>query len=313
MSTGSFAALMALSHTQTKESQSAVQMALQQRARRDEQKRKQQEEQARKERELERQIRLKHFEDERRERESQQRREEERQSREADLQRREEAQRDALRYGPKKAKSMSGEAKWPASSSQTQTRDDVRRRRLPDDDDDDNVGGEGLQLTREEKRRRKVEAEMRRVYSPAKRTAHTGGYHKSGRRLPGGAVDVTSSTPFAESTAPSSSGSRLSVRERLAAMPNTLTRLNVVKRDTRTIDEIVQDRAKARQVSVLGGEQALGFSDWFPSKKKDTPKNPLPSAAAPARASASASPSPGGHTPASRTYLWFAPTPVCLS
>jgi len=52
----------------------------------------------------------------------------------------------------------------------------------------------------------------------------------------------------------------------------TLTKLNVVKRDTRTIDEIVQDRAKAK---TLDGDKAREFSDWFGTSKKKDKTSPL--------------------------------------
>ncbi|KAF9065832.1 hypothetical protein BDP27DRAFT_1331445, partial [Rhodocollybia butyracea] len=52
-------------------------------------------------------------------------------------------------------------------------------------------------------------------------------------------------------------------------MPNTLTKLNTVKRDTRTIDEILQDRAKAKELKTLDGDDALAFDDWFGERKKE--------------------------------------------
>jgi len=70
------------------------------------------------------------------------------------------------------------------------------------------------------------------------------------------------------------------VKARIAAMPNGLTKLNINKRDTRTIDEILQDRAKARETKILDGEEAKEFNDWFGGKKKDVPKPPLPPASA---------------------------------
>lgn len=69
-----FAALMALSATQTKQSQDSVQSALIQRQQKEELRRKQQEEKERKEKELENKLRLKHFEDAKRHEEMMQRR-----------------------------------------------------------------------------------------------------------------------------------------------------------------------------------------------------------------------------------------------
>jgi len=282
---------MALSATQTRESQSAVQVALAQRQRKEELKRKQQEEQDKKQQEIERKLRMKHFEDQKREEEQKRRAEELERAKEAAMQRREDEQRDALRYGPKKAKAVSSTSdspspKWPSSSSQNRTREEVRRRRLPDDEDDNAPEF----LTREEKRERKQQQEMRRLFNTTKRSSHTGGYSKSGRRLPGGAVDVTTTSRTSDAT----SGSK-SVKERLAAMPNTLTKLNVVKRDTRTIDEILQDRAKAKEGKVLDGDEAREFTDWFGSSKKE--KDAVKKSAGP-----SASDS-GANTPSSRKCL----------
>lgn len=291
---------MALSASQTKESQTAVQTALAQRQRNEELKRKQQAEQDRKEQENARKLRLKHFEDERREQERKQRMEEVRQAKEAALQKREDEARDILRYGPKKAKALTsgpeGSApKWPSSASQSRAREDVRNRRLPDDEDEDSAPEF---LTREEKRERKQEKERRKLFHPTKRPSNAGGYSKPGRRLPGGAVDVTTTSQMADMA----SGSK-SVKERIAAMPNTLTKLNTVKRDTRTIDEILQDRAKAREFKVLDGDEAREFNDWFgTAKKKEAAKNPS------TQLSASAANS-GANTPASRKYF---STVLCL-
>jgi protein SPT2 len=84
-----------------------------------------------------------------------------------------------------------------------------------------------------------------------------------------------------------------------------LTKLNVVKRDTRTIDEILQDRAKAREAKILDGDDAREFNDWFGgSKKKESPKKPV----LPTTGSA---PSSGANTPTSlnsayAAYQWLA-------
>ncbi|KAH7928064.1 hypothetical protein BV22DRAFT_1103260 [Leucogyrophana mollusca] len=275
-----FAALMALSASQTKETQSAVQTALQQRQRNEEIRRKKQEEHERKQREEEAKLRQKRFEDEKKERELEARRLADQQKLELEKARREEEQRNTLLYGPKKTKSAS---KWPSSNGQS--REEVRRRRLPSDDDDGSrPGSPAIALTREEKRQRKLEAEMRRTYH-LKRSSS--GYSKAGKRLPGGAIDATS--------APNSSAndSSQSVKARLAALPNTLTKLNVVKRDTRTIDEILQDRAKAREGAVLDGDDAKEFNDWFSkAKKKDLVKTAAQSTTAAASAGSSGANSP---------------------
>ena len=282
---------MALSATQTRESQSAVQTALAQRQQKEELRRKQQEERERQQQEIERKLRLKHFDDQRREEERRRLAEQAEKATEAAQRRREDELRDALRYGPKKAKIIcsrpgSPEPKWPTSSTQNHTREEVRRRRFPDEDDDDAPEF----LTREEKRQRKQQQEMRKLFNTTKRSSHAGGYSKSGRRLPGGAFDVATTSQTSDANSASKS-----VKERLAAMPNTLTKLNVVKRDTRTIDEILQDRAKAKEGKVLDGDDAREFTDWFGSSKKE--KN---AANTPSNRSATNS---GANSPSSRKCL----------
>jgi protein SPT2 len=297
-----FQALMALSATQTKQSQSVVQSQLAQRQRNEEQKRKQAELADKKRREMEDKLRMKHFEEERQRQERAKRAEAEEKARQAALERREEEQRSALRYGPKKAKAVASAAsgssspKWPSSASQSRTREDVRKRRAPNNDDDDSAPDF---LTREEKRERKQQQEMRKLFNPTRRSANAGGgYSKAGKRLPGGAIDVTTTPQMQDSAS-----SNKSVKERITAMPNTLTKLNTVKRDTRTIDEIVQDRARMKDLKTLDGDEAREFNDWFGSSKKKEAarKQPSPSSA-----------TSGANTPASREYpLRITPVFLC--
>lgn len=257
-----FAALMALSASQTKESQSSVQSALQQRQRKEELKRKQQEELEKKEKERADRLRLKYFEETKKQEELKAQREQEAAARERERERRQQEERDALRYGPKKAKS-DGAPKYPSSNA----RDEARRRVIPTDSDDE--ASRAPALTREEKRKRKEEAELRRDIAFGKRSSHSAHARSKGSgKLRGGAIDVTSTQMFD----PNSPGvGSQSIKARIAAASNTLTKLNVVKRDTRTIDEILQDRAKARETRVLDGDDAKEFNDWFGSKKKESP------------------------------------------
>ncbi|KAG9314819.1 hypothetical protein JVU11DRAFT_3912 [Chiua virens] len=280
-----FAALMALSASQTKEAQSAVQVVLEQRHRNEELRRKKQEEAERKAREEEAKLRQKRFEDEKKQRELEAKREADQGRILAEQMRREEEARNVLLHGPKKAKQHG--PKWP--TSQSGIKEEVRRRRAGDGDDDDlRSGSPAMVLTREEKRQRRVEAELRRTYQVKRGSS---GYSKAGRRLPGGAIDSPSGSTM------DSGSSAQSVKARLAALPNTLTKLNVNKRDVRTIDEILQDRAKAKNV-VLDGEDAKEFNDWFgKSKKKES--NSLPSTQSSASvasdsSSGTNSPGPGG-------------------
>jgi protein SPT2 len=278
-----FAALMALSKSQTKESEDSVQSALMQRQRKEELRRKQQEEQEKRDRDRENNLRLRYFEETKKQEELKQRREQEEAALEQERKRREEEERNALRYGSKRAKS-DGSSKWP--SAKTQSREEVRRHRLPSDSDQE--GSASLALTREEKRKRREETELRRSLNPRKRSTHTS-VRQPGGKLPGGAIDVTSTKTF-DSGSPDSSQS---VKARISAIPNTLTKLNVVKRDTRTIDEILQDRAKTREAKVLDGDNAREFNDWFGGVKKKEPPKKL------ALPPTSPSPSSGANTPIS--------------
>lgn len=265
----SFAALMALSASQTQQSQSAVQSALADRQRKEEQRKKQQEEKERKEREVEAQIRKRRLEEDKREQERRERLDRERQAKERERERREQEQRDHLLGQKKRRVDYPASASASTSASTSGSSGEGRRRREDDD-------SPAVALTREEKRERKLQADLRRELGArsGRSMASHQGYGKTNRRLPGGAIDVMATQ--ASSLSGDSSTSQQSARARIAAMPNTLTKLNPVKRDTRTIDEILQDRAKAREVKILDGDQAREFNDWFGTKKKETPKPASP-------------------------------------
>ncbi|KAI0690639.1 hypothetical protein BC835DRAFT_1363674 [Cytidiella melzeri] len=266
-----FAALMALSASQTAESEAAVQSQLLERQKKEAAKRKAQEEKEAKEREIERKLRLKHLEDQKREEERRKRLEAERRRKEEERERREGEQRDSLRYGPKK--SASG---YPTSSSAS--REEMKRRRAGGSDDEDDSGG-GAALTREEKRQLRLARELNFGMSSGRKSMGAA-YKKAGRRLPGGAVDAMSS-----GSPSSTSGAYRSVRDRLAHEPPALIKLNVNKRDTRTIDEILQDRKQAKAAKTLSGEDAKGFDNWFGKPKATTDSTKADSTREPSRAS----------------------------
>ncbi|TFK75085.1 hypothetical protein BDN72DRAFT_853510 [Pluteus cervinus] len=302
MSSVHFRDLMALSATHTKQQESAVQQALAERQRKERERLKQQEEQDRKERERERQQRLKHFENQKKEQERLARREQDEERMEA-LRRRREAEHMDKLLGKRKTDGGGKEPKWPTSASQERAKEEVRKKRLPTADAGTDDSGSMSFLTREEKRKQKQDMEMKRLYCSTKRSSNSGStsYTKSGRRLPGGAVDITT-TPGAQQDDTQTGN----VRQRLAKQPMVLTKLNAVKRDTRTIDEILRDRAKAKE-KVLDGEEAKGFDDWFGDKKKEKDKEKEAARKAAALASANASPVPqslpvsGTNTPTSRS------------
>ncbi|TDL25773.1 hypothetical protein BD410DRAFT_826372 [Rickenella mellea] len=247
--TSRFAELMALSRSQTSESAAATETLLLERRRKEETKRKEQELRDRKERELQAKLLQKRFEEERLARERQEKAAEEERRREELIKKREEEHRHALLYGPKKAK------------QERPSRDDARPRKQREGSPDSDSAA--MVLTREEKRQRRLRLEMNRS-SSLKRSSHSNGTSKAPKMLRGGVIDSTESF----STHNSSSGGTQSVKARLASLPNTLTKLNVVKRDTRTIDEILQDREKARASKVLDGDEARDFHDWFSKPKK---------------------------------------------
>jgi protein SPT2 len=247
-----YKALLALSDSHTKKLQITIQAALAKKKLKEQQRRKRQEDEEQKQRELEAMLRLRYFEEQSKKKEVEAGKEEERRAQEADLRRREGMRRDALRYGPKKAKAM-------AISSGSGFQKPVARKRLP------HMGvATGPVLTREEKRERRVQAELEQAFHPpSRRAAGTSAQRKPDRYFPVTTFDIVNSD-----TSPLASNSD-SIKERLAAMPNTLTRLNVVKRDIRTVDEIMRDCRKDKV--VLDGDRARAFDDWFvsPRARKD--------------------------------------------
>lgn len=249
----SFAALMALSATQTRESEAAVQSALVERQKKEAEKRKLQEEKDKKDRELEAKLRLKRFEEEKNQRERERKLEEARLAKEREKERREEEQRNSLRYGQKRSGGGSGgKADYPSKPG----------RRY---DSDDESGGA---LTREEKRKRRLESELRYGMGSYRKGIQAWGHKKSSNRLPGGVIDVTNDGGGSGNNSSSSSRNFGSIKARITSEPNMLIRLNTKKRDTRTIDEITRDiaKSKGREGKVtLEGDQAKVFSDWFGS------------------------------------------------
>lgn len=270
MTSSGFAALMALSQAQTQESTRAADSIHAERRRKEEARRRQQEEEDRKERDQQAKLLRYQLEEQKREKERQSKREQEREAKLKEMERREEEQRQALLYGPKRAKDAS--SRHPGSSSTS--------KRTSDDDNDADAS---LALTREEKRERRLQLQFSQTTS--RRAGSFAGTSRAGRRLPGGALNMTAPSS-SQSTGGSANDSK-SVRARLAAMPNTLTKLNTVKRDTRTIDEILRDRAKARENKTLEGEEAREFHDWFGTKTKSAPATKASSPSSPAASGAS--------------------------
>lgn len=250
MTSSGFAALMALSQARTQESTRAADSIQAERRRKEETRRRQQEDEDRKEREQQAKILRYQLEEQKREKDRQLKREQEREAKLKMMERREEEQRQAMLYGPKKGRERT--SRYPTSSAAS--------RRVSDDDGEGDVGPA---LTREEKRERRLQLQFSQ--NATRSSGSSVGASRAGRRLPGGALNGTAR--HSQTGGSSANGGR-SVRARLAAMPNTLTKLNTVKRDTRTIDEILRDRAKARENKTLEGEEARDFHDWFGTKPK---------------------------------------------
>ena len=256
--TSTFATLMAISASNTQASQRAAQQALAEKKRKEEEEMRKRTERERKEKELEARLRLKHFEDEKREKERKEREERLNEEKERLRERKEATARDKLLGNVKKG-SGSRSPSYPSVNSGS--RDEFRKKRLPSDDEDDGASF----LTREEKRERRRVADLNFGSGRSKRiTVGTGASQKSRKVLPGGAVDASGDLGHG-----AGGSSTQSIKARLAAMPNTLQKLNVNKRDTRTIDEIVRDRERNKEGRVLNGDQAKEFNDWF-GRKKDT-------------------------------------------
>ncbi|KAF8517732.1 hypothetical protein BU17DRAFT_49500 [Hysterangium stoloniferum] len=269
-----FAELMKLSQSQTAQSEQAVESQIAAHRSQLEKKRKEQEAKERREREVAAKLRLKRLEEQRLEEARKKKKAEEEAARQKALEKREAHALDALKYGPKKAASLS------ASRARAGDRADVGF-------SDDESGP--VPLTREEKRERKLAAQLRRAGGSTHGSRRGGGSRHTTalsdgrvvRRLPGGAVDVTITSrladPEAAASAVPSDLANKGVRERLTAMPVGLMKLNTVKRDVRTIEEILSDRAKVKAAKVLDGDDAKEFSDWFGKSKK---KEKLAAAAA---------------------------------
>ncbi|KAG8973895.1 hypothetical protein FRC05_008117 [Tulasnella sp. 425] len=154
-------------------------------------------------------------------------------------------------------------------------------------------------LTREEKRMAKDPLMADKI--KARKAGTTTSRHRKDGRLPGGAINATDSGGSSASpsgsriSSPSANG--LTARARLASsFAPTLTKLNTEKRDTRTIDEIARDLRRGKiggsgEVdSVLSGEKAQNFGDWFVKKEKgkavepgDPKKRPEIASAVPGR------------------------------
>ena len=248
---------MAISASNTQASQRAAQQALAEKKRKEEEEMRKRAERERKEKELEARLRLKHFEDEKREKERKEREDRLHEEKERLREKKEAIVRDKL-LGNLKKSSRSRSPSYPSVNSSS--RDELRKKRLPSDDEDRSF------LTREEKRERRKYQDLSFGASRTKKlTVGNGASQKSVKVLPGGAID-SSDLDLSQSSAGSSAQS---IKARLAAMPNTLQKLNVNKRDTRTIDEIVRDRERGKEGRVLNGDQAKEFNDWF-GKKKDT-------------------------------------------
>lgn len=275
-----FAELMAISATQTKESDVTTKAKIEEKRRKEEQRKKELEEKERREREFQARLVKRRMEEQLRGEERKKKAEEERQRKEQIIAKREEEQRKALLYGPR---SRSGGGSGSGTGA-------GRSRKGRGSGSDDDLEAGAMALTREEKRQRKLMLDMNRSNSIRRSTGSS--YIKPGRVLKGGAVDAVApqKSGFSPSGMSEAALAGLSIKERIALTPNYLQPLNTKKRDVRTIDEILRDRQKEKESKILAGEEAREFHDWFGSnKKKAEPPSPAKKATS---SQSSVSPSP---------------------
>ena len=256
----SFKALRELAQQKTAAQNQQVQAKLEERKRKEEADKKAQEERDRRERELEARMRAKKLEDERRAEELA-RKLAQNAARRAEREEQLQLQRET------KLLQRVSRARSPTEPGAVGSRSRKRSRSGSPD------GGGTSTLTREEKRARKAQNELRKAEQEqaARARRHipnfgsyggrAGGASGSassatGKRLAGGALDIIDDGHATPKT-PAAVGS---TRDRIiSAMPMQLTKLNTVKRDTRTIDDVQRER----QQRVLEGDDARNFGDWF--------------------------------------------------
>ncbi|KAL5526729.1 hypothetical protein ACEPAF_8454 [Sanghuangporus sanghuang] len=284
-----FAELMALSAAQTQDSVAATQQIIQEKRRKEEQRKKEQMEKDKRDREFQVRLIKKKLEEQQQAEERKQKQEEDRRGKEELIRQREEEQRRNLVYG--KDRRAGGSSGGGARS---------RKGHGGSDDDGEDVGG--LVLTREEKRQRKLLSDLNKSF-PSARKGHSSPTSQSLKRsYRAGAVTNLSESSSPRSQEPrhpqhggsgSNAESLSNIRKKLAAMPPTLMRLGTTKRDVRTIDEIVTDLQKKKEVKVIGGEEARknGF-DWFGEQKKMKKVASVPSPSPSPETRASQSPRP---------------------
>lgn len=262
-----FAELMALSASQTRENNAATQQLLEEKKRKDEQRLRAQQAKEAREREMQAVLVRRRLEEAQRSEETQRRTEEARARKEAVLARREEEHRLNLMYGKDKR-----------SISSSGGGDGSRGRKSKNGEDDDDGGETGTSvLTREEKRMRRLNNDLSRNFVSKRKDASYSSVNsprRPGRSLAHEVIDSQKGarTPGSAGSSANDSSSRLSLRKQLSSMPQQLIKLNTVKRDTRTIDEIVNDLQRAKEAKIIAGDDARGFKDWFASREKEKEK-----------------------------------------
>lgn len=263
-----FAELMALSASKTRETNAATEQLLAEKKRKEEQRLKEQQARDAREREMRAALVRRRLEEAQRAEERQRRQEEERARKEAVLARREEQLRLNLIYGKDKRSAL-------GSSSSSGSGSRGRKGKSGDDDGDENEIGSSV-LTREEKRMRRLNNDLNRSFTSKRKDVPYSSVNSprrpgAGRSLGHDVIEAQKGNQSSGSAADDAS-SRQSLRKQLASMPQQLIKLNTVKRDTRTIDEIMNDLQRAKDQRVIAGEDARGFKDWFASKEKEKEK-----------------------------------------
>lgn len=262
-----FAELMALSASKTRETNAATEQLLAEKKRKEEQRIKEQQARDAREREMRAALVRRRLEEAQRAEERQRRQEEERARKEAVLARREEQLRLNLIYGKDKRSALGSSSGGAGSRG--------RKGKSGDDDGDENEIGSSV-LTREEKRMRRLNNDLNRSFTSKRKDVPYSSVNSPRRpgagRSSGHDVIEAQKGGQTSGSAADDALSRQSLRKQLASMPQQLIKLNTVKRDTRTIDEIMNDLQRAKDQRVIAGDDARGFKDWFASKEKEKEK-----------------------------------------
>ncbi|KAH7101926.1 hypothetical protein BKA62DRAFT_701823 [Auriculariales sp. MPI-PUGE-AT-0066] len=231
----SFSALKALAQQNTQSANVALQQTLDARKRKEEEERRAQVEREKREAALEARLRQKRLEEQQRAEAVERKRAESARVKTEEIERKE-AQRRAKIYEAVNGASRRGS---PTSGSGSKRKRESRS-------ESPEAGGTST-LTREEKRQRKFQNEIRKAELESAANARSRHIRQH------------------LNAAPAASSSSKKSAKKADLLPVDLQPLNLVKRDTRTMDDVQREREGGR---VLQGDDARSFNDWFGTQKK---------------------------------------------